>query len=199
MEHLHHGNWQMLLTRPLFYSREPLCFSLYQHNGILKQCTGREHQRARASGCRRPGGKQEALGPCPGLLRVPFICFTNTVLYWSQPTRLLSLRTRKASNRPEVATPPLPPLRSTAKVGQSLLEGMGVITEASSRLLVSVRVQLSSVQDGAGGTQASVPHGQPQGLGPCCPQPQLSACPLGLLIPGPRAAPVHPHRLQVSC
>ena len=183
----------------LFYPREPLCFILYQHT-MGPEITHRQRKSKSKSGrMERTRGKQEALGPCPGLLRVPFICCTNTVLYWSQPTRLLRFRTQMSSNRPEVATPPLPPLRSTAKVGQSLLEGMRVIKKESSRLLVSVRVHLSRVQDGAGGTWASVPHGQPQGLGPCCPQPQLWACSLGLLIPGPRAASVHPHRLQVSC
>ena len=118
---------------------------------VLKQCIGRESQRGRATRWRRPRGKREALRACLGLFRVPFICLTNTGLYWSQPTQLLSLRIQKASNRTEVATPPLPPLRGTAKVGQSLLEGIRAMIKEGSRLLVSVGVHLSSVQDGVWG------------------------------------------------
>lgn len=129
----------------------------------------------------------------------PLIGFINTVWFWSQPTGLPSLRTQMASKRPEVAACCLPPLRSPAEVGQGVLESMGTIIRGKFQASGdSLHPSLLRPRCG-GGTQASVSHGQPQGLGLCCPQPQLRTCPLGVLIPGPREAPVHPHWLQVSC
>lgn len=129
----------------------------------------------------------------------PLIGFINTVWFWSQPTGLPSLRTQMASKRPEVAACCLPPLRSPAEVGQGVLESTGTIIRGKSQASGdSLHPSLLRPRCG-GGTQASVSHGQPQGLGLCCPQPQLWTCPLSVLIPGPREAPVHPHWLQVSC
>lgn len=72
----------------------------------------------------------EPLRSCPRLLRGPFICFTNTVLYRSQIIRLLSHRTKVT---PTQSYCPLS-LRSTAKVGQNLFGGTDIKVERSRHL-----------------------------------------------------------------
>lgn len=70
--------------------------------------------------------------------------------------------------------------------------------EGSSRHLESCRGPALLRPRWSGWRARSVAHGQPQGLGPSRVQFKLGACPRGLLLPGPGAAPAHPHRLQVS-
>lgn len=60
---------------------------------------------------RRDQGPQGPVQASEFPLSVP-----QTLLYRSQPTQLLNLRTRTASNRPEVAVPFQPPLRSKSRL-----------------------------------------------------------------------------------
>lgn len=72
--------------------------------------------------------EQEALRSRPGLLGGPFICFTNTMLSRSQITRLLSRSTKVTPIVLALS------LRSTAKVGQNLFEGLDIQAESSRHL-----------------------------------------------------------------
>lgn len=65
--------------------------------------------------------RQEVPHLCPRLLRVPFICSTNTVVSWSQPTGLLSHRTKVTQTNQKLLL--IPSLTSTAKVDKGLFEG----------------------------------------------------------------------------
>ena len=140
--------------------------------------------------------RQESLRACPKFLRVPCIYFTDTVLSWRQPMGLLSLRTEMASIAQKLLFPPFLPSETQPRL-------VRVYWNHNKRKIPDVWHRLGSICPLSKMEWVtlgqSVPHGQPQGLGPCCPQPQLWACPLGVLIPGPRVASVHPHWLEVSC
>lgn len=148
-ERLHQGNWRI-------YNKE---IGTSSHLGsLVPRATLLDGQDQE---------EQEPLRSCPGLLRGPFICFTNTMLYRSQITRLLSHRTKVTPTDAELL--PALSLRSTAKVGQNLFEGTDI--KGSGEVQASGACWWSnSSSSKTEWAKVSVAHWQPQGLGPCCPK-----------------------------